>query len=119
MQSNQRMLYEKTRITMWMTALHSGQLAPMSATRRAQFSQNLAWPHGTKAKPSIGDNKLTSQHRGRGTAAAGAAGPVCQFPVRHFPVLQIPKSIINETIIIENTKEKNLNYSNYHLTDFQ
>jgi len=41
-----------------MTALQSGQLASMSATRHAQFSQNLAWPHGTKAKPSIGANKL-------------------------------------------------------------
>jgi len=42
--------------------------------RRAQFSQNLAWPHGTKPKPSIGADKETSQHRGCGTAAAGAAG---------------------------------------------
>jgi len=73
MQSNQRMVYEKTRITMWMTALHSEQLAPMSATRLAQFSQNV-WPHGTKGKPSIGANKQTSQHRGYGTATAGAAG---------------------------------------------
>jgi len=51
------MLYEKTRITMWMIALHSAQLAPISAT---QCSQNLAWLHGTKAKPSIGDNKFYS-----------------------------------------------------------
>jgi len=47
----------KTRITMMITALHSGQLPPSSVTRRAQFSQNLACPQGTKAKPSIGDNK--------------------------------------------------------------
>jgi len=49
---------------MWMTALHSGQLALMSAT---QFSQNLAWQHDTKAKPSIGANKQTSQQRRCGT----------------------------------------------------
>ena len=29
-------------------------------TRRAQFSQNLACPQGTKGKPSIGANKQTS-----------------------------------------------------------
>jgi len=39
-----RMRYAKTRITMLITALHSGQLSPSSATRRAQFSQNLACP---------------------------------------------------------------------------
>jgi len=55
--------YVKTRITMLITALHSGQLPPSSATRRAQFSQNLACPHCTKAEPSIGDNKHTSQVR--------------------------------------------------------
>jgi len=38
------------------------------------FSKNLAWPHGTNAKPSIGANKHSSQHRGCETAAAGAAG---------------------------------------------
>ena len=42
--------YAKTRITMLITALHSGQLPPSSATRRAQFPQNLACPQGTKAK---------------------------------------------------------------------
>jgi len=42
MHSNRRMLYAKT--LMWMTALHNGQLAPMSALRRAEFFlQNLAW----------------------------------------------------------------------------
>jgi len=46
----------------------------MSATRRAQFYQNLAWPHDTKAKPTIGADKQTSQHRGCGTAATGATG---------------------------------------------
>jgi len=46
----------------------------MSAARRAQFSQNLAWPHDTKAKPSIDANNQTSQHRGLVTAAASAAG---------------------------------------------
>ena len=45
--------YAKTRITMLITAKHSGQLPQASATRRAQFSQNLACPQGTKAKPSI------------------------------------------------------------------
>ena len=49
-----RMLYAKTRITMLITALHSGQLPPSSATPRAQFSQNLACPKGTKANlPSV------------------------------------------------------------------
>ena len=57
------MRYAKTRITMLITALHSGQLPPSSATRRAQFSQNLVCPQGTKAKPSIGANRHTSQHR--------------------------------------------------------
>ena len=66
--------YAKTRITMLITALHSGQLPPSSATRRAQFSQNLACPQGTKAKPSIGANKHTSQHRNGVSAAAGAPG---------------------------------------------
>ena len=33
--------YAKTRINMLITALHSGQLPPSSATRRAQFLQNL------------------------------------------------------------------------------
>ena len=33
-----RMRYAKTRITMLITALHSGQLPASSATRRAQFS---------------------------------------------------------------------------------
>ena len=47
---------------MLITALHSGQLPPSSATRRAQFSQNLVCPQGTKAKPSIGANRHTSQH---------------------------------------------------------
>jgi len=53
------MRYAKTRITMLIrpTALHSGQLPPSSATRRAQFSQKLACPQDTKAKPSIGANK--------------------------------------------------------------
>jgi len=36
--------YAKTRITMLITALHSGQLPPSSATQSAQFSQNLACP---------------------------------------------------------------------------
>jgi len=58
-----RMRYAKTRITMLITALHGGQLPPSSATRRAQFSQNLACPQGTKVKPSIGANRHTSQHR--------------------------------------------------------
>jgi len=42
MQSNQRMLYEKTRITMWMTALHSEQLAPthVSYMTRAIFTKS-------------------------------------------------------------------------------
>jgi len=69
-----RMRYAKTRITMLITALHSGQLPPSSATRRAQFSQNLACPQGTKAKPSIGANRHTSQHRNGVSAAAGAPG---------------------------------------------
>jgi len=47
MQSNQRMLYEKTHIIMCMIALHSRQ-------------------------PWIGANKQTSQNRGCGTAAASA-----------------------------------------------
>ena len=59
----------KTRITMLITALHSGQLPPSSATRRPQFSQNLACPQGTKAKPSIGAKKQTSQHRDGVSAA--------------------------------------------------
>ena len=59
---------------MLITALHSGQLPPSSATRHAQFSQNLACPQGTKAKPSIGANKHTSQHRNGVSAAAGAPG---------------------------------------------
>jgi len=62
----------KTRITMLITALHSGQLPPSSVTRRAQFSQNLVCPQSTKAKPSIGANKHTSQHRNGVSAAAGA-----------------------------------------------
>ena len=66
--------YAKTRITMLITALHGGQLTPSSATRRAQFSQNLACPQGTKAKPSIGANRHTSQHRNGVSAAAGAPG---------------------------------------------
>jgi len=64
--------YAKTRITMLITALHSGQLPPSSATRRAQFSQNLACQQGTKARPSIGANKHTSQHRVGVSAAVGA-----------------------------------------------
>jgi len=67
----------------------SEQLAPMSATRRAQFSQNLAWPHSTKAKPSIGANKQTSLQRGCGTELA-LLDPVCQFSVCHFPVRHCP-----------------------------
>jgi len=59
---------------MLITALHSGQLPPSSTTRRAQFSQNLACPQGTKAKPSIGANRHTSQHRNGVSAAAGAPG---------------------------------------------
>ena len=61
---------------MLITALHSGQLllAPSSATRRAQFSQNLACLQGTKEKPSIGANKHTSQHRNGVSAAAVAPG---------------------------------------------
>jgi len=61
---------------MLITALHSGQLPPSSAIRCAQFSQNLACPQGTKAKPSIGANKhtCTSQHRNGVSAAAGAPG---------------------------------------------
>jgi len=66
--------YAKTRITMLITALHSGQLLPSSAMRRAQFSQNLACPQGTKAKPSMGANKHTSQHRDGVSAAAGVPG---------------------------------------------
>ena len=68
------MRYMKTRITMLNTYLHSGQLPPSSATRGAQFSQNLACPQGTKAKPSISANKHTSQHRNGVSAAAGAPG---------------------------------------------
>jgi len=68
------MRYAKTRITMLITALHSGQLPPSSATRRAQFSQNLACPQGTTAKPSIGANRHTSQHCNGVSAAAGAPG---------------------------------------------
>jgi len=83
------MLNEKTRITSWMTALHSEQLSPMSATRRAQFSQNFVWLHGTKAKPSIGANKQTSQHRGCGTAVAGAAGTSPPISSPSFPVLNV------------------------------
>ena len=64
--------YAKTRITMLITALHSGQLPPSSATR--QFSQNLACPQGTKAKPSMGANKHTSQHCDGVSAAAGVPG---------------------------------------------
>ena len=59
---------------MLITALHSGQLPPSSATRRAQFSQNLACPQGTTAQPSIGANRHTSQHRNGVSAAAGAPG---------------------------------------------
>ena len=66
--------YAKTRITIQITALHSGQLPPSSATRRAQFSQNLACPQSTKAKPSMGANKQTSQHRDGVSAAAGVPG---------------------------------------------
>ena len=69
-----RMRYAKTRITILITALHSGQLPRSSATRRAHFSQNLVCPQGTKAKPSIGANKHTSQHRNGVSAAAGAPG---------------------------------------------
>jgi len=54
---------------MLITALQNGQLPPSSATRRAQFSQNLACPQSTKAKPSIGANRNTSQHR-NGLSAA-------------------------------------------------
>jgi len=89
MQSNQRMLYEKTRIIMWMTALHSGQLTPMSATRRAQFSQNLAWLHGTKAKPLIGANKLHITVV-VGLQQLALLEPVRQYPVRHFPIRHCP-----------------------------
>ena len=71
--------YAKTRITILITALHSGQLPSSSATRRPQFSQNLACPQGTKAKPSMGANKHTSTLR-----------PFALVPVHHFPILQIP-----------------------------
>ena len=46
---------------MWITALNSGQGAPMFATRRAQSSQNLERVASRpKAKPSIGADKLHS-----------------------------------------------------------
>jgi len=44
----------------------------MTATRRAQFSQNLARPNDTKTQPLIDANKQTSQHPGCGTAPAAA-----------------------------------------------
>jgi len=59
---------------MLITALHSGQLPTSSATRRAQFSRNLACPQGTKAKPSMGANKHTSHHRDGVSVAAGVPG---------------------------------------------
>jgi len=92
-QSNQQMLYEKTCITTWMTARHHGQLASMSATRHAQYSQNLVRPHGTKVKPLIGVNKLHSTVAVRLQQLA-LLEPVCQFSVSHFQyhctVLQFP-----------------------------
>jgi len=84
------MLYEKTRIIMWMAALHSGQLASMSATQRAQFSQNLAWLCGNFEVYLVGANKQTSQHRGCGTAAAGAAGTSLQISSPSLSSLAIP-----------------------------
>ena len=86
--------YAKSRITMLITALHSGQLPPSSATRRAQFSQNLACSQGTKAKPSMGANKHTSQRRDgvlqQLAFLVPTLWPFALVPVRHFPVLQIP-----------------------------
>jgi len=63
MQSNQRILYEKTRITMWMTALHSGQLAPSPLCDEHNFHKILRGciAPTTKAKPSIVAGKQTSQ----------------------------------------------------------
>ena len=60
---------------MLFTALPSGQLPPLSAMQRAQFSQNRACPHGTKAKPSIGASRHTSQHRNGVSEAAALLAP--------------------------------------------
>ena len=68
------MPYAKMRITMLIPALHNGHLPPSSATRRSQFSQNLACPQGTNAKPLIGANEHTSQHGNGVFAAASAPG---------------------------------------------
>ena len=51
----------------------TGQVPPSAATLFAQFSQNRAWPHGIRAKPSRGATRQTSQHSGSVAAAAGCA----------------------------------------------
>ena len=54
----------------------SAQWAVTTLVRYATctFSQNLGCPQGTKAKPSMGANKHTSQHRDGVSAAAGVPG---------------------------------------------
>ena len=61
---------------MLITALHSGHSPPSSATRRAQFSQNLACPRAPRQSlRSVPTNiKHTSQHLNGVSAAAGAPG---------------------------------------------
>lgn len=72
-QSKYAALYRNTRITMVIYVRQTGQVPPSAATLLAQLSQNLAWPHGTRAKPSRGATRHTSQQSGSVAAAAGSA----------------------------------------------
>ena len=82
-QSKYATVYRKSRITMLMKVLQTGQVPPPAATLFAQFSQNRAWPHGTRAKPSRGATRQTSQHSGsvavvaKAELAAGVAVVSC------------------------------------------
>jgi len=57
-------VYRQTRITMLMKVWQTEQVPPSAATLFAQFSQNRAWPHGTRANPSRGATRQISQHSG-------------------------------------------------------
>ena len=52
MRCQKRKILER-RITMLMKVRQTGQVTPSAATLFAQFSQNRAWPHGTRANPSL------------------------------------------------------------------
>jgi len=64
MQSNQSILHEKTRIIVWMTALHSRQLAStlVRCTTPTIFTKSCVAARHQGAKPSIDANRQTALH---------------------------------------------------------